>query len=240
MISSIQEAVLAANLRLAASGLVHLTWGNVSGLDRDRGVFYIKPSGIDYAKLQVTDLVGIRVADGAVIDGHLRPSSDTPTHLALYRAWANHGVAGICHTHSVRATAFAQAGCELPCYGTTHADHFFGPVPVCRDLTAAEVADDYEGRTGAAIVSHFRHHHLSPVAMPAVLQAYHAPFTWGPHADKAVENAIALETCADMALHTLALNPTRPPLPSHLLEKHHLRKHGPDAYYGQTKEPTGS
>jgi len=235
MTQPLQDAVLAANLRLSASGLVRLTWGNVSGLDPERGIFYIKPSGIDYAALRAGDLVGVRVADGAVVEGSLRPSSDSPTHLALYRAWSGLGVHGICHTHSVRATAFAQAGRELPCFGTTHADHFFGPVPVCRALSPQEVAADYEGLTGTAIIAHFRDHGLDPVALPAILQAYHAPFTWGPTADKAVENAIALETCAAMALDTLALETARSPLPAHLLEKHHLRKHGPGAYYGQDR-----
>jgi len=235
MSRSLQIAVLEANLRLVSSGLVRLTWGNVSGLDPDRGVFYIKPSGVDYAALRVGDLVGVRVADGVVVEGSLRPSSDTPTHRALYQAWGGLGVRGICHTHSVKATAFAQAGRELPCLGTTHADHFDGPVPICRALTPEEVSADYEGLTGAAIVAHFRDHGLDPVTLPAILQAYHAPFTWGSTAHQAVENAIALETCAGMALDTLALDGARPPLPAHLLEKHHLRKHGPRAYYGQKK-----
>lgn len=232
---ALQNAVLEANLRMVASGLVHLTWGNVSGLDPVRGVFYIKPSGVGYDSLQPEDMVGVRVTDGAVVEGSLRPSSDTPTHLALYRAWADRGVLGICHTHSVKATAFAQASRELPCLGTTHADHFFGPVPVCRALTPAEVAADYEALTGAAIVGHFRDHQLDPATMPAVLQAGHAPFTWGGTADQAVENAIALETCAGIALDTLTLRGDCPSLAPHLLEKHHLRKHGPGAYYGQAE-----
>lgn len=229
----LQEAVLAANLRVVAAGLVRLTWGNVSGLDPERGVFYIKPSGVDYSALRAEDMVGVRVADGAVVEGSLRPSSDTPTHAALYRAWGALGVRGICHTHSAKATAWSQAGRPLPCLGTTHADHFYGPVPVCRALTPEEVAEDYEGLTGAAIVGHFRAHGLDPVAMPAVLQAGHAPFTWGATPAQAVDNAIALETCAGMALDTFALRPDCPPLPAHLLEKHHARKHGPGAYYGQ-------
>lgn len=237
MARPLQQAVLAANLRLVTSGLVRLTWGNVSGLDSERGVFYIKPSGVGYDSLRAEDMVGVRVDDGTVVEGSLRPSSDTPTHLALYRAWADRGVLGICHTHSVKATAFAQAGRDLPCLGTTHADHFFGPVPVCRALTPEEVAADYEALTGAAIIGHFRDHHLDPTAMPAVLQAGHAPFTWGNTADKAVENAIALETCAGMALDTLALQADCQALAPHLLEKHHLRKHGPGAYYGQTESP---
>jgi len=236
MAHPLQEAVLAANLRVVASGLVRLTWGNVSGLDSARGIFYIKPSGVDYAVLRPEDMVGVRLEDGVVVEGTLRPSSDTPTHLALYRAWGGLGINGICHTHSVKATAFAQAGRELPCLGTTHADHFYGPVPVCRSLDPEEVAADYEGLTGAAIVSHFERQALNPVAMPAVLQAGHAPFTWGATPDKAVENAIALETCAGMALDTLSLHPTCPPLPRHLLEKHHGRKHGAGAYYGQESD----
>lgn len=233
MARPLQQAVLAANLRLVTSGLVRLTWGNVSGLDAARGIFYIKPSGVDYAALRAEDMVGVSVATGAVVEGSLQPSSDTPTHLALYQAWGGRGVHGICHTHSVKATAFAQAGRALPCFGTTHADHFFGPVPVCRALTRQEVADDYEGLTGRAIVEHFRDHGLDPLTMPAILQAGHAPFTWGHTPDQAVENAVALETCAGMALDTLALHPDCPPLAAHLLEKHHLRKHGPGAYYGQ-------
>jgi len=229
----LKAAVLAANLRVVASGLVRLTWGNVSGLDPERGVFYIKPSGVDYAALTAADLVGVRVDDGVVVEGSLRPSSDAPTHRALYQAWSVHGVGGICHTHSEKATAFAQAGHPIPCLGTTHADHFYGPVPVCRALTAVEVAEDYEGLTGAAIVRHFREQLIDPVAMPAVLQAGHAPFTWGGTPAQAVENAIALESCAGMALDTLALRPNITALADHLLEKHFQRKHGPRAYYGQ-------
>lgn len=238
MAQPLQAAVLEANLRVVASGLVRLTWGNVSGLDPQRGVMYIKPSGVNYADLEINDLVGVRLSDGAVVEGRLRPSSDTPTHLALYRAWAGRGILGICHTHSPKATAFAQAGRELPCLGTTHADHFFGPVPVCRALTPEEVTDDYEGRTGATIVNHFRDHGIDAVAMPAVLQSGHAPFTWGASPSQAVDNAIALEMCAAMALDTGALDPQAPPLPRHLLEKHFLRKHGPGAYYGQGVERT--
>ncbi len=227
------EAVCAANQRLVTAGLVRLTWGNVSGLDPERGIMYIKPSGVDYAELRPEDMVGVRVSDGAVVGGSWRPSSDTATHLALYRAWSHRGILGICHTHSAKATAFAQAGLPLPCLGTTHADHFYGPVPVCRALTPEEAAADYEALTGAAITGHFEAHALDPVALPAILQAGHAPFTWGASPDAAVDNAIALETCAAMAIDTLALHPGAPSLPAHLLEKHFTRKHGPAAYYGQ-------
>ncbi len=230
MLEKLKEEVLAANLSLEAHGLVKLTWGNVSGLDRERRLVVIKPSGVPYSELRLESLVVLRL-DGAVVEGAHRPSSDTATHLELYRSFP--AIGGVCHTHSTHATVWAQAGCELPCLGTTHADHFYGPVPVCRALDPAEVEGDYEGNTGRAIVERFVSGGLDPVAMPAVLQAYHAPFTWGKCAAKAVENSVALETCALMALHTLALNPARGPLPAHILDKHYLRKHGPGAYYGQ-------
>jgi L-ribulose-5-phosphate 4-epimerase len=234
MTRPLQEAVLAANRRVVASGLVQLTWGNVSGLDPHRGVFYIKPSGVPYESLRAEDMVGVRLSDGEVVEGSLRPSSDTPTHRALYLAWASRGVLGICHTHSPKATAFAQAARALPCLGTTHADHFDGPVPVCRLLTPEEVASEYEARTGAAIVDCFRAHGLDPTTMPAVLQSGHAPFTWGATPDQAVDNAVALETCAAMALDSFSLRPDTPALPAHVLAKHQSRKHGPGAYYGQS------
>ena len=173
--------------------------------------------------------------DGSIVSGGLRPSSDSPTHLALYRAFQ--GLRGVCHTHSVHATAFSQAGRELPCLGTTHADHFYGPVPICRALSAEEVAQDYEGLTGVAIVEYFQKHGIDPLATPAVLQHYHAPFTWGKSPLDAVNNSIALEVCAEMALLTFQLRPGVAPLPDHLLDKHYLRKHGPGAYYGQEKPP---
>ncbi len=233
-LETLRAAVCEANLSLETAGLVRLTWGNVSGIDRESGVVVIKPSGVPYAELTPATMVALRLSDGQVLDGGtLRPSSDTPTHLELYRAWPTLG--GICHTHSPQATIFAQAGRPLECWGTTHADHFYGAVPVCRELTAEEVAADYERLTGVAIVDHFAAAGLDPEAMPAVLQAYHAPFTWGATPAKAVENAIALETCAQMALALLSLDPARPPLPRHLLDKHYLRKHGPGAYYGQSK-----
>jgi L-ribulose-5-phosphate 4-epimerase len=231
MLETLREKVLTANVALVASGLVRLTWGNVSGIDRERGMVAIKPSGVPYADLRAEDLVIVALADGAIVEGKLRPSSDTPTHLALYRTWPTIG--GICHSHSLHATMFAQAGRPLPCFGTTHADHFHGPIPLCRALTPQEVAEDYEGNTGAAILEHFAEEKIDPVTMPAVLQAYHAPFTWGPTPAAAVENSIALETCAEMALGSLTLHPMLTPLPAHLLDKHHRRKHGPDAYYGQ-------
>lgn len=228
--SDLKTHVLEANHRIATVGLAKLTWGNVSGYDPDSTRMIIKPSGVPYDRLRDDDLVVLSL-DGRVLEGSLRPSSDTPTHLALYRAFP--GIAGVCHTHSTYATAFAQAGSPLPCYGTTHADHFFGEVPICRTLTQEEVGRDYEGITGEAIVDCFRSQNIDPLQVPAVLQAYHAPFTWGKSPLEAVDNSIALEICAQMALLGTSLNPSLTPLPKHLLIKHFLRKHGPGAYYGQ-------
>ncbi|MBP7950477.1 MAG: L-ribulose-5-phosphate 4-epimerase AraD [Verrucomicrobiales bacterium] len=229
-LSNLKDQVLSANLRIVSAGLAKLTWGNVSGCDPDSGCVVIKPSGVPYHQLRDDDLVVLNL-EGRVLEGSLRPSSDTPTHLALYRAFP--GIRGICHTHSPFATAFAQAAVELPCFGTTHADHFFGPVPVCRVLTPEEAGQDYEGITGAVIVECFRSRGIDPAAVPAVLQRYHAPFAWGLSPQEAVDNSIALEMCAQMALASLQLRPDLEPLPTHLLQKHYLRKHGPGAYYGQ-------
>jgi L-ribulose-5-phosphate 4-epimerase len=233
MLDDLKQQVLEANLRLPASGLVTLTWGNVSGLDRDRALMVIKPSGVPYDRLRTEDLVVLDLESGRRIEGSLNPSSDSDTHLEIYRAFPSAG--GVCHTHSPAATAWSQAGRSLPCFGTTHADHFYGEVPICRMLTPDEVAAGYERMTGLAIVETFHHLHLNPAAVPGVLQHGHAPFTWGPHALAALDNSIALEMCARMALDTLALNPSASPLPQHLLDKHYLRKHGPSAYYGQGK-----
>ncbi len=231
MLRALKQQVLEANLRLPSSGLVSLTWGNVSGFDPASGLMVIKPSGVSYSVLRDDDLVIIEVATGRQVEGKLRPSSDTPTHLVLYRAFA--GITGICHTHSPCATIFSQAGRALPCYGTTHADHFHGTVPLCRGLTAEEVAEDYEGLTGHAIVQTFRDASIDPLHMPGVLQLHHAPFTWGTSPMDALNNSIALEMCARMALESLRLNPSLTPIPGYILDKHHHRKHGPHAYYGQ-------
>ena len=230
MLEELKSEVCAANRELPGSGLVRLTWGNVSGIDRERGIFGIKPSGVDYAKLEPEHIVLIDL-EGAVVEGELNPSSDTKTHLEFYRAWS--GIGGVTHTHSPAATALAQAGRELPCFGTTHADHFYGTVPVCRALDPAEVADDYEKNTGLAIVQHFAEAGIDPLQVPGVLQHHHAPFTWGKNAAKSLDNSIALEMCARMAIDGWALDKELAPLPSHLLDKHFLRKHGPGAYYGQ-------
>lgn len=233
MLRDLKHQVLEANVRLVSSGLVYLTWGNVSGLDAGRGLMVIKPSGVPYVSLRDDDLSVIEVETGRQVEGKLRPSSDSPTHLALYRAFQ--GIGGICHTHSPAATTFSQAGRALPCYGTTHADHFHGTVPLCRALTPEEVAQDYEGNTGLAIVETFRDAGIDPVAVPGVLQQHHAPFTWGPSPVAALENSIALEMCAQMALGSLQLTPDLQPIPRHILDKHHFRKHGPGSYYGQGK-----
>ncbi len=232
MVEELKEAVCKANRALDPSGLVKLTWGNVSGIDRKAGLWCIKPSGVDYSNLTPDDMVVLDL-EGQVVEGKLRPSSDTKTHLVLYREFADIG--GVTHTHSPFATVFSQAGRELPCFGTTHADHFYGTVPLVRALTAAEVEEDYEHFTGVAIVERLRELNLKPLEMPAVLQLHHAPFTFGKNAMDSVKNSIALEMCAQMALHSLALTPALGAIPAHILEKHHQRKHGPAAYYGQSK-----
>lgn len=230
MLSDLKQQVLEANVRLESTGLVRLTWGNVSAVDRAAGLVVIKPSGVPYSKLRLEDMTVLELETGKRLEG-LKPSSDAPTHLELYRAFESIG--GICHTHSPYATTYSQAGVPLPCYGTTHADHFYGTVPLCRALTEEETAEDYEGNTGRAIVETFRSQNLDPLAMPGVLQLHHAPFTWGKTAAEAVDNSVALEMCAQMALGSLLLNPDLGPIPRHILDKHHLRKHGPGAYYGQ-------
>ncbi len=232
LLPDLRAQICEANQALVPSGLVRLTWGNVSAIDRASGLWGIKPSGVDYAALTPEDIV-IMDLDGEVVEGTLRPSSDTKTHLHLYRMFTEIG--GITHTHSVHATMYSQAGRDLPCYGTTHADHFHGTVPMVRALTPEEVEEDYEHFTGVAIVQRLRELGLSPLTMPAILQLHHAPFTFGKNAMDSVNNSIALEMCAQMALGSLALNPNLQPIPAHILEKHHLRKHGPSAYYGQGK-----
>ena len=232
---ALKEAVWRANLDLVGSGLVVLTWGNVSGADRaadgGAGVLAIKPSGVAYDAMRPEDMVVVSLATGEVVEGALRPSSDTPTHLHLYREFPAAG--GVTHTHSLHAVSWAQAERDVPCLGTTHADHFYGPVPVTRRLTDDEVRGAYEHETGVVIVECFRERGIDPAAVPGVLVAGHGPFAWGASARKAVENAIALESTAHMAMNTLRLNPDAPGIDQVLLDKHHLRKHGSAAYYGQ-------
>lgn len=230
MLRELKEEVFEANRMLVREDLVRLTWGNVSGLDRDRGFFAIKPSGVGYDELSVDSIVVLDL-EGRVVEGKLRPSSDAPTHRVLYREFP--GIGGITHTHSVQATVLAQAGLELPCLGTTHADHFHGTVPLVRELAPEEVAEDYETNTGLAIAECFRARGIDPVAVPACLQRFHAPFAWGRDALDSVRNSVALEVCAGLALGVWQLRPGTEALPDHLLEKHFLRKHGPGAYYGQ-------
>lgn len=230
MFDRLKAEVYQANIDLVQHGLVTLTWGNVSGIDRSAGCVAIKPSGVEYENLTADDMMVLDM-DGNVVDGHLRPSSDTPTHLELYKAFSS--VGGIVHTHSVYATMFAQACREIPCLGTSHADHFNGPVPVTRFLSADEVRQGYERLTGKIIIERFVA--MDPMEMPGVLVAGHAPFVWGGDAADAVRNSLILERIAQMAIGTFQLNPTVSPLPTHIQKKHYRRKHGPDAYYGQKK-----
>lgn len=227
---ALKEECLKANLALPKTGLVDLTFGNVSVADPGRRVFAIKPSGVSYDELRNEHIV-ILDFHGNLIEGSLRPSSDTPTHCYLYQHFE--GIRAVVHTHSRSAVAFAQAGLELPCLGTTHCDYFYGPVPVTRPMTPDEVNGEYEWETGKVIIERFSD--LNPSDMPAVLVRNHGPFAWGPSAAKAVETAIALEIIANMALRTLSLNPLAASAPAHLLDKHFLRKHGPNAYYGQSE-----
>lgn len=230
MLEKLKQAVCDANRALVDHDLVTLTWGNVSGVDRETGFVAIKPSGVDYAALRPEDVVLVDL-EGEVVEGDLRPSSDTPTHVYLYKTFADIG--GITHTHSFHATMFAQARVEIPCLGTTHADHFNGPVPVTRPLSAAEVNSAYEFNTGVVIAECFKG--LAPLEMPAVLVAGHAPFAWGRSPAESVKNAIALEAVAQMAIGTRQLVADSLSLEDYVLHKHFQRKHGPDAYYGQLK-----
>lgn len=228
---AIRQAAYEANIAIQDAGLVVLTWGNASAADHDAGVFAIKPSGVSYAQLAPDAMVIVSIDTGAVVDGELRPSSDSATHQRLYRAFG--GIGGIVHTHSPCATSFAQAARSIPCLGTTHADHFAGEVPIARHPAQAEIDAGYEAATGEIIVEHFRDAGVDPLHVPAVLLPHHGPFAWGESAERAVENAIALEAVADMALRTLAIGSNPPAIPARLEQKHFSRKHGPDAYYGQ-------
>ena len=230
-LTDLRESVWHANQALVRAGLVTLSFGNASGVDRASGVMVIKPSGVPYDELTPQDMVVVRLETGDVVEGDLRPSSDTPTHLVLYRRFSDIG--GVVHTHSTAASAWAQAGRAIPPLGTTHADHFHGPVPVTRPLRQEEVEGDYERETGEVIAATIERLGLDPLEMPAVLVASHGPFTWGRDAEDAVANATALEAVANMARQTFELNPNAEPMPSYLARKHYMRKHGPNAYYGQ-------
>ncbi len=233
MLEDLKREAYEANLLLPKHGLINLTFGNASAIDRSRGIFAIKPSGVDYAKLRPEDMVLVDL-DGKKVEGTLNPSSDTPTHRRLFLAFPSIG--GVVHTHSSHATAFAQAGREIPIFGTTHADYFFGNIPVTRKMTDAEISGGaYEWETGNVIVERFSTGQLDPLDYPGVLVNRHAPFTWGATVAKAVEVAVAVECIAHMALMSLQLEPQLPTIESALLNKHFKRKHGPGAYYGQAK-----
>jgi len=229
-LDTLKEQVLQANLELVHEGLVVFTFGNASGIDRNTGLVVIKPSGVDYSALKPSDMV-VTDLEGKIVEGHLRPSSDLATHLLLYKEFT--GIGGVVHTHSEYATAWAQAGLEIPAYGTTHADYFYGPVPVTAELTADEIGGDYVLNTGVAITRRFQH--LDPLAVPAVLVAGHAPFTWGKTPHDAAHNAAVLETVARMAYYTVTLRQSCAGVSQALLDRHYFRKHGATATYGQEK-----
>ena len=228
MLEELKQEVLKANISLVKYGLVVLTWGNVSGIDRNKNLVVIKPSGVEYDKLTIDNLVVVDLS-GKVVEGDKRPSSDTPMHIELYKAFKEIG--GITHTHSNYATIFAQACKEIPCLGTTHADHFYGSIPLTRFLTKTEVEEAYELNTGKIIIERFKD--LNPMSTPGVLVAGHAPLAFGKNAADSVRNSLILERVAEMALGTFHINGNVEKLPDYISEKHYQRKHGPDAYYGQ-------
>jgi len=231
MLEELKQKVYEANMLLPKHGLVTFTWGNVSGIDREKGLFVIKPSGVEYEKLTPDDMV-VMDLEGNRVEGSLNPSSDTKTHLVLYNRFP--GIGGIVHTHSTWATSWAQAGRDIPCYGTTHADYIYGSIPCARNLTAEEL-EDYEANTGVLIADLFEGRHIDPMAVPGVLCKNHGPFTWGTDADNAVHNAVVLEEVAKMAALCELINPKAGEAPQCLQDKHYMRKHGPNAYYGQGK-----
>ncbi|MBD5549752.1 MAG: L-ribulose-5-phosphate 4-epimerase [Lachnospiraceae bacterium] len=230
MLEELKEQVYQANMELPRYGLITFTWGNVSGIDRESGLFVIKPSGVDYDKLTPEDMVVMNL-QGNKVEGSYKPSSDTATHLELYKAFKEIG--GIVHTHSSYATSWAQAGRSIPCYGTTHADYIYGEVPCIRCLTKEEIEDAYEENTGHLIVNELKRLNKDPMAVPAVLCKNHGPFVWGKNAMDAVHNAVVLEEVAKMAYRTEIIYPKAAPAPSELQDKHYFRKHGINAYYGQ-------
>ena len=230
MLEKLKEQVCLANLDLPKYGLVTFTWGNVSAIDREKGLFVIKPSGVEYDKLRPEDMVVVDL-EGHKVEGEMNPSSDTPTHLELYKAFPECG--GIVHTHSPWATSFAQACRGIQPFGTTHADYFYGEIPATRLMTKEEIENDYEKNTGLVIIETFKN--LDPAAIPAVLVSNHGPFAWGTDAKNAVHNAVVLEEVAKMAIRAMQLNPDMPSISQTILDKHYLRKHGANAYYGQGK-----
>ena len=229
MLEQLKEQVFQANLQLRKHGLITFTWGNVSGIDREQGLMVIKPSGVSYDVMKADDMVVVNLETGKVVEGNLKPSSDTPTHVELYKAFPNIG--GVVHTHSRWATTFAQAGRSIMALGTTQGDYFYGEIPCTRKMTKAEIEGEYEKETGTVIIETFQG--KDPDAIPAVLVHSHGPFTWGVDAMDAVHNAVVLEEVAFMNFHTMMLEPGTPPMQQELLDKHYLRKHGKNAYYGQ-------
>ena len=230
MLEQLKKEVYEANMMLPKHGLVTFTWGNVSGIDREKGLFVIKPSGVDYDKLSPEDMV-VMDLDGNKVEGRYKPSSDTPTHVEIYRGFPE--VGGVVHTHSSWATSWAQAGRGIPCYGTTHADYMYGEIPCVRTLTQEEIDAGYEKNTGVLIVDYFKANNIDVVAMPAVLCKNHGPFAWGKDAHEAVHNAVVLDEVAKMAARCELINPKNKPAPQELQDKHYFRKHGANAYYGQ-------
>lgn len=228
MLEGLKEKVLKANLELPKRGLITYTWGNVSGIDREQGLVVIKPSGVSYDNMKASDMVVVDL-EGNVVEGELNPSSDTPTHLVLYKAFSELG--GVVHTHSPWATSWAQAGKNIPCFGTTHADYFYGEIPCTRKMKREEVENEYELETGNVIVERFRR--MEAASIPGVIVCNHGPFAWGKDPSDAVHNAVVMEEVAKMAYRTLTLNKEQPEIESYLLDKHFLRKHGVYAYYGQ-------
>ena len=230
MLEQLKREVYEANMELPRRGLITYTWGNVSGRDKETGYFVIKPSGVEYDELKPEDMVVVDL-NGKVIEGHYRPSSDTPTHIELYKKYPEIG--GIVHTHSPEATSWAQAGRSIPLYGTTHADYFYGPIPCTRSLTRDEIEGEYERNTGLVIIETFEEGNINPVYTPGVLCCNHGPFTWGKDAAQAVYHAVVLEEVARMATRTEMINPRVTPAPDTIRDKHFFRKHGANAYYGQ-------
>lgn len=233
MLEELKKKVLEANLMLPEYKMVTFTWGNVSGIDRETGLVVIKPSGVKYSELTAEDMIVVDL-DGNVIEGNLNPSSDTPTHLVLYKAFPN--IEGVVHTHSPWAVSFAQAGKEIPVAGTTQGDYFYGDIPVTRPMTKEEIVKDYEEQTGNVIVETFKEKNINPDYVPGVLVNDHGPFTWGKDPEDAVHNSVVLEEVAKMVYHSLQLNPNDIKIDKTLLDKHFMRKHGDDAYYGQIKK----
>ena len=230
MLEKLKEEVCAANLELVARGVVIYTWGNVSGINREKGLVVIKPSGVDYDGMSPDDMVVVDLVSGETVEGKWKPSSDTKTHLELYRQFSDIG--GITHTHSVNAVAYAQAGADIPALGTTHADYFYGDIPCTRELSKEEVEEDYELNTGKVIVETVRQRNIQPLAVPGIVVKNHGPFSWGKDAAASVYHAVVMEKVAEMDLKTLLINPDAS-MQQYILDKHYMRKHGPNAYYGQ-------